>query len=189
MSRENDGTRREYVDFKIEYNRDQNPTENLESENEEDVLDDMETVCYMVYNIVDESCDENTSHVFSRCTWRTEQVETLIVLRITASDSFERALEDNCSSSSSLWEDIAEQLPQDMGERQKTMKECMWLWNMLMREYTGVLGRSKVESDFPFFQLMDRSLKHLKPAFNQLVMCDHMMFIKLCLSLLVAGLK
>ncbi|KAL2654090.1 hypothetical protein R1flu_022218 [Riccia fluitans] len=161
-----------YTDFKIEYKKHQRPNQTVSSTDSDYVknfMEEMETVCYKVHNVVNKRGRVTESYVIDRCSWRSKEIEQLIVMRCSQSDLFEKALKTNCSDSSSFWEDIAKQLPRGSGgpeesTNSKTTKECMWLWNMLLREYTSVLGKTKEEEDFPFFHFFHNAWKYIHQA-------------------------
>ncbi|BBN00356.1 protein MpTRIHELIX41 [Marchantia polymorpha subsp. ruderalis] len=50
------------------------------------------------------------------------------------------------------------QLPGE-GQARKDGKQCQWMWNMLMKEYTDVLTGAKEKKDFPHFEEMDQVWK------------------------------
>ncbi|KAL3686095.1 hypothetical protein R1sor_004117 [Riccia sorocarpa] len=152
---------RSYADLRIEYKKDQR----LQRSHRQDETENMETLCYKVHNVMDKRGAVITSHEFDRCSWRSDEIEQLIVMRCSVTEKFEKALKMNCSSSLSLWEDIAKQLPKESElEDTRTAKECMWLWNMLIREYTSVLEKKKEEPEFPFFEFMDNAMKFIYQA-------------------------
>ncbi|BBN00355.1 protein MpTRIHELIX41 [Marchantia polymorpha subsp. ruderalis] len=121
------------------------------------VMSVYDTIFLKTLRIVNEQGATLVSRVLERTFWATNEIEHLILMRTSADGLFKQGVKEKFSIMK-LWDFVAGQLPGE-GQARKDGKQCQWMWNMLMKEYTDVLTGAKEKKDFPHFEEMDQVWK------------------------------
>ncbi|OAE18718.1 hypothetical protein AXG93_4846s1090 [Marchantia polymorpha subsp. ruderalis] len=124
------------------------------------VISVYDTIFLKTFKIVNEQGATLVSRVLERTFWDASEIEYLILMRTSADGLFKQGVKDKFSIMK-LWDFVAGQLPSE-GQARKDGKQCQWMWNMLMKEYTDVLTGAKERKDFPHFEEMDQAWEYVR---------------------------